>query len=71
MKHLAITLAWMTGWTALCLALSGCVVTTTKVTAPDGTVTETRVTAPDAEASKLAAEVAVAFAARAVIIDEK
>ena len=53
------------------LALSGCVTTVTTVTAPDGTVTETRVTAPDAEASRIAADVAIAFAGRAIIIDEK
>jgi hypothetical protein len=24
MKHLFLTLAWLTGWTALCLAMSSC-----------------------------------------------
>jgi hypothetical protein len=71
MKHLAITVVWMTGWVAICLAMAGCVTTVTTVTAPDGTVTETRVTAPDAEASRIAADVAIAFAGRAIILDEK
>ena len=33
---------------ALCLLLTGCVTTSTKVTAPDGTITETRISAADA-----------------------
>lgn len=32
MKHLLITIAWMAGWVAIALALSGCSLTVT----PDG-----------------------------------
>jgi hypothetical protein len=71
MKSIVITACWLVGWTAFCLTLSGCVTTTTTVTAPDGTVTQTRVTAPDTDAARFAAKIALAMSQRAEVVSDK
>lgn len=67
MKTPLITLAWMVGWIALCLFLSGCVTTTT--TAPDGSVTITKAPAPGV--LPFAGAVLEAYSPRAIVVREE
>ena len=55
---------------ALCLLLTGCVTTSTKVTAPDGTITETRISAPDAGTIRSVADAFIAIAPREINYDK-
>lgn len=67
MKSAILTAAWLVCWIALCLALSGCVTTTT--TAKDGTVTVTKAPAPGV--LPFAGALLEAYSPRAIILPEK
>lgn len=67
MKSALLTLAWLTCWIALCLAMSGCVTTTT--TSADGSVTITKAPAPGV--LPFAGAMLEAYSPRAIIVREE
>ena len=76
MKSALLTLAWMAGWVALCLALSGCAIEETEVTVTDAksglvTVTRKKTQSADKTVWSFAAAAANAYAPRAIILPEK
>ena len=76
MKSALLTLAWLTCWIALCLALSGCAIEETETTVTDAksglvTVTKRKTQKADATVWSFAAAAANAYSPRAIVLPEK
>ena len=76
MKSALLTFAWLTGWIALCLAISGCAVEEIETTVTDAksglvTVTKSKSKSADKTVWNFAAAAANAYAPKAIILPEK
>ena len=75
MKSAILTVLWLLFWTAICMALSGCVVETVETTETSKSglvvVTKRTIQKPDPAAWSFAEAAATAYAPRGVIIREK
>ena len=67
LKHIALWI-WVAVYTVF--SMVSCVTTSTKVTAPDGTITETRISAPDAGTIRSVADAFIAIAPREINHDK-